>query len=193
MANDSESPVPLAGHTLTFIKDSSEKETLLLIGGYSNVTTYSDWSNDIWEFNLLNKKWIKLATTGASVGVFGHSTVYHQQSQMLYIFGGYQYVDGKVQISNKLHSFHVGKLTWNELPVFSELNNPEDFLPRARFLHSAISTDSYMLVYGGQTSPYSSSDVLNAYVYKCNTWIRLTDDIEIVGKFPTPTYAQGAI
>ena len=191
VTNDSETPVPLAGHTLTFIKDSSEKESLLLIGGYSNITNLES-SNGIWEYNLLSKKWTKLTTTGASaVGIFGHSTVYHQQTQMLYIFGGYQLIHGKTRISNKLHSFHFSKMTWNEVPVFLDLNSPEDFLPRARFLHSAISTENYMLVYGGQTYPHSSSDVLNAYVYKCNAWIRLTEDAEIVGKFPAPTYAQG--
>ena len=161
VAIDSELPVPLAGHTLTFMKDSSEKETLLLIGGFSNITN-SEWSNGIWEFSLSSKKWSKLLTIGAaSVGVFGHSTVYHSQSQMLYVFGGYQLIHGKIQISNKLHSLHIAKLAWSEVPVFHDLNSPEDHLPRARFLHSAISTENYMLVYGGQTYPHNSSDTLN--------------------------------
>lgn len=55
---------------------------------------------------------------------------------------------------------------------------------------SAIATDNYMLVYGGRTNPINSSDVLIAYVYKCNQWVRLTEDVEIIGQLPSPTYAQ---
>lgn len=47
-----------------------------------------------------------------------------------------------------------------------------------------------MVVFGGRTLPVNSSDVLIAYVYKCNQWVRLTEDVEIIGQLPSPTYAQ---
>lgn len=45
--------------------------------------------------------------------------------------------------------------------------------PRGRFLHSAITTDEYMFVFGGRTDPPSTNDTLIAYSYACNQWIRL--------------------
>jgi hypothetical protein len=47
------------------------------------------------------------------------------------------------------------------------------FKPRGRFLHSAITTDEYMFVFGGRTDPPSTNDTLIAYSYACNQWIRL--------------------
>lgn len=81
--------------------------------------------------------------------------------------------------------------TWTELPVFREVNRLESSLPRARYFHSAVTTDQYMIIYGGRTYPYNYSDALNAYVYQCNQWIRLTDDVEIVGTLQRGTYAEG--
>ena len=178
-------PLPLAGHTLTLMKNG-DKESLILIGGCSNTT--SDDKYGFWEYNL-NKKWIKLNTSGSIPnGIFGHSTVY--QNMVLYVFGGYQMVDSRMQISNKLFAFSYDKMLWTELPLFNQLNRLEDYLPRARFLHSAVSTPQFMLIYGGQTHPHNSSDILNAYVYKCNSWIRLTENVDILGKYPALTYAQ---
>lgn len=74
--------------------------------------------------------------------------------------------------------------------MFRELNRIESNLPRARYFHSAVTTDQYMIVYGGRTHPYNQSDVLNAYVYQCNQWIRLSEDVEVIGTLPTGTYAE---
>lgn len=81
-------------------------------------------------------------------------------------------------------------MAWAELPVFNELNRPEDLLPRSRFFHSAVTSENYVPIFGGQTAPYNSSDVLIAYIYECNNWIRLTVDVEITGKLPSSTYAE---
>jgi hypothetical protein len=47
--------------------------------------------------------------------------------------------------------------------------NPQ---PQARYLHSAVTTDDYMLVFGGR-SHYNTSNSLIAYTYSCNQWLRL--------------------
>lgn len=44
--------------------------------------------------------------------------------------------------------------------------------PQARYLHSAVTTDDYMLVFGGR-SHYNTSNSLIAYTYSCNQWLRL--------------------
>ena len=181
--NKSLSPGFLSGHSLTLVK-IGDHESLFLIGGYSNETNSTTFGH-VWEYSFDNK-WNRLNTSGFSpVVIFGHSSVYHALSQVLYIFGGYQFVNDQLQGSKKLYSLSYQKesksWSWSVLPVFSELNRPEENLPRSRFFHSAISFPQYMIVYGGESQPFNSSDYLNAYIYKCNSWIRLTENVEIIG------------
>lgn len=180
----SESPGFLSGHSLTLVK-IGDRESLMLIGGYSNETNSRNFSM-VWEYSF-DKTWKRLNVSGAGPAViFGHSAVYQGLTQVLYVFGGYQMVDEKLTMSKKLYSlsFHKEKQSWSwsVLPVFSELNRPEENLPRSRFLHSAISFSQYMIVYGGESQPLNTSDFLNAYIYKCNSWIRLTENLEIIGR-----------
>lgn len=185
--NDRESGTPgfLSGHSLTLVK-VDDRESFFLIGGYSNETNFKNYSL-VWEYYSLDKRWKRLNTSGRGpVVIFGHSTVYHALSQVLYVFGGYQMTENKLRISKKLYSLSYQKesesWSWSVLPIFSELNRPEENLPRSRFLDSALSFSQYMIIYGGESEPVNSSDYLNAYVYKCNSWIRLTENIEIIGK-----------
>lgn len=181
-----DAPPALAGHTLTFIK-GIDHESLLLVGGFSRD---NGLNANMYEYNVTNNTWSKFVYSlyGGPVGIYGHSTIFHSQSQVLYIYGGYEFLsDHRTMISNRLYAFDYRKKTWHQLPGF---NRPDDLLPRARFLHSAVTTENYMIVYGGQTSPNNSTDLLLAYVYKCNQWVRLTADVHIVGQLPAPTYAQ---
>lgn len=181
-------PPPLTGHTLTLVKDG-DHDILVLIGGFSPMKGFS---HHTYAFNLTTTQWAIFDTIGQSpIGVYGHSAVYHAPSQSVYVFGGYVFQSNdKIEMSNKLYALNVGQRFWSEIPIFSGINHPEDNLPRARFLHSAISTDKYMLIYGGRTQPENSSDSLIAYVYKCNMWVRLTENIELVGQLK-PSYAHG--
>lgn len=181
-------PPSLTGHSLTLIKDG-DHDILVLIGGFSPKKGFSQHT---YIFNLTTAHWSIIETTGQSpIGIYGHSAVYHALSQSVYVFGGYVFQSNdKIIMSNKLFALNVGQKFWSEIPIFSGINHPDDNLPRARFLHSAISTDSYMLIYGGRTQPENSTDSLVAYVYKCNMWIRLTENIELVGQLK-PSYAHG--
>lgn len=183
------SPPPLAGHTLTLVKDG-DSESLVLIGGFCPTLGFL---SNVWVYNLLTKQWQIIYTKGAGpIGVFGHSTVYHHGTKSFYVFGGYEYMTNKTILSNKLYAllFTDETVEWSELPVFPDLNNPKEQLPRARFLHSAITTENYMVIFGGRTYPYNVTDTLIAYVYNCNQWIRLVNDVEIVGVPPPPSYAH---
>lgn len=122
--------------------------------------------------------------------LFGHSSSIH--SQVIYIFGGYQ----NGAMSNKLHTLRKINATtwaWNLLPIFSELNRPEENLPRSRSLHSSVPLQNYLIVHGGLTSPSNSSDHLNAYVYKCNSYIRLTEAVDVIGNQPQFQHSQAVI
>lgn len=179
-------PPPLTGHTLTLIKDG-DHDVLVLIGGFS---PKKGFSHHTYIFNLTTAHW-SVIVRQSPIGIHGHTAVYHPQSQSVYIFGGYIFQNNEqFTMSNKLYALNVGQKTWNEIPTFIGINPIENNLPRARFLHSAISTDDYMLIYGGRTLPENSTDSLIAYVYKCNMWIRLTEHVDIVGQLK-PSYAHG--
>lgn len=186
--SDNNPPPPLAGHTLTLVRDN-EHDVIYLVGGFS---PQNGLTHLFYIFNLTTAEWSIMSAKGSPpVGIFGHSAVFHTASDNIYVFGGYVFHDNEqTQMSNKLYVYNLKQKLWNELPVFNELNRLEENLPRARFLHSAITTDNYMLIYGGRTMPENSSDLLIAYNYKCNQWIRLTEDVEVVGDWPQPIYAQ---
>jgi multipile epidermal growth factor-like domains protein 8 len=161
--SSTESPGALAGHTMTIVK-VDENERLLIIGGYKNISKTDTKSSEIplishhnhqivWEFDFDEKSWKKLNTSGSSPAViFGHTTSYHLPKHLLYIFGGYQFANGNIEMTNRLYSLSRtkdGMWTWNFLPIFNELNRAEENLPRARFLHSAIAFQNYLLIYSG--------------------------------------------
>lgn len=163
-------PPPLAGHTLT-LQRYQDYESLVLIGGFS---LEKGFMADTWEFDLDNEKWVKLNCEGAvPAGIIGHSTVYHAQSQSLYIYGGILYSYNGTSLSNKLFAFHYPTKKWSELPTFPNLNHYYENLPQATYLHSAVTTNDYMIVFGGRSEPDHRSDTLIAYIYSCNQWVRL--------------------
>lgn len=55
----------------------------------------------------------------------------------------------------------------------SEQQNVCIFQPQPRFLHTAVTTDEYLLVFGGRSVSTTTQDSLIAYSYACNQWIRL--------------------
>ncbi|KPI93788.1 Multiple epidermal growth factor-like domains protein 8 [Papilio xuthus] len=182
-----EKPPALAGHTLTLQK-YQDYESLVLIGGFS---MNEGFMSEIWEFDLDNEKWIKLRCTGSiPSGVIGHSTVYHAPSQSLYVFGGILYVYNGTMVSDKLFSFHYPTKTWSELPSFLNIHNAFESLPLATYLHSAVTTNDYMIVFGGRTEPENRSNALIAYVYECNQWVRLVKGVSIVDHPPPRTIAH---
>ncbi|XP_043275705.1 multiple epidermal growth factor-like domains protein 8 isoform X2 [Venturia canescens] len=181
-------PPPLAGHTLTLRRDG-ESESLILLGGFSPKYGYLD---TVWEFNLETEVWDTINTVGnGPLGVYGHSTVYHSKSDSFYIFGGYTYAINRTFISNKLYALNYKSRAWSVLPPFEDEFSDGSSLPQARFLHSAVTTDEYMVIFGGRQNPHNTTDALIAYKYSCNLWIRLiTKDMEIIGNPPPPAYAH---
>ncbi|RZC40710.1 Kelch 3 domain containing protein [Asbolus verrucosus] len=181
---NSEWPAPISSHTLTSYRNSTS-ESLILIGG---ISPQSDFLNVVWEFRLDKEQWQLWKTKGQGpVGIFGHSTVFHAQSNSLYVFGGYIYEQQQSRLSNKLYMLNYDSKVWTEL---NELG-ASLYLPRPRFFHSAVTTDNYMFIMGGRIFPWNISDTLYAYSYNCNQWINLMSEaLEKVGPLPIQTYAQ---
>lgn len=181
-------PPPLAGHTLT-LRRNDEFESLILIGGFSPKYGYLDF---VWEFNLETEIWNKfMKIKNGPIGVYGHTSVYHSKSDSIYVYGGYSYSINHTFISNKLYALNYKSRSWSILPSFEDELTDVNLLPQARFLHSAVTTDEYMIIFGGRQNPYNTSDSLIAYKYSCNLWIRLlTKDTNIIGSLPPPSYAH---
>uniref|UniRef100_A0A182QTX8 Multiple epidermal growth factor-like domains protein 8 n=1 Tax=Anopheles farauti TaxID=69004 RepID=A0A182QTX8_9DIPT len=186
-------PPALAGHTLTAV---GREELLLLIGGYT-IGPGGGLQGSVWLFNLASASWSLIPTHGSSPGgIYGHSAVYHAPSQAVYVYGGVRSSVERSEtagVSKKLYAFSVPARRWTELPSF--IYHGGEYVPPARYLHSAVATEHYMVVFGGRaagngTGSLAREEVMVAYVYRCNQWIRLAKDAEKVGSSYGHTYAQ---
>nr|XP_023015346.1 multiple epidermal growth factor-like domains protein 8 [Leptinotarsa decemlineata] len=175
-------PPAVAGHTLTYHKS---QDCLLLIGG---VSPQSGFLNFVWEYRLEKKQWQPMNTKGKGPpGIFGHTTVYHAQSNNVYVFGGVLFEKQLATVSNNLFMFNYDNKTWTKLNSL----DGADHWPRPRYFHSAVTTDDYMMLFGGRMYPWNITDTLYVYSYNCNKWMNLMSDaVEKVGPPPTQTYAQ---
>ncbi|XP_050307632.1 multiple epidermal growth factor-like domains protein 8 [Anthonomus grandis grandis] len=177
-------PPAVYGHTLTYYRNADREEFLILVGGDS---PHSGFLNNVWEFAVEKNVWRAINTKGnGPAGIFGHTTVFHPQTNSLYVFGGYVY-DRQVSIlSNSLYRLEYETQTWIELTGSNTRN-----VPKPRFFHSAVTTDHYMLLLGGRIYPWNATDTLYAFSYSCNQWINLmSEPVEKIGIYPKQTYAQ---
>ena len=177
---------PLTGHTLT-----TAGNKLILIGGYSSENGFLQ---KVFEYDLIDESWRVINTTGVGpVGIYGHSTVYHSNSDILYVFGGVVYDMDKTSVSGDLYALDLNRSVWYRLPADEQIN-PFGSRPEPRYLHSAVSTELYMIIIGGRTN--ESNIITNsvfAYIYRCNKWISLQmDSIVISGEAPESVVALGA-
>ncbi|KAJ8956844.1 hypothetical protein NQ318_014258 [Aromia moschata] len=177
-------PPALYGHTLTYYRNSSQ-ESLIVIGGGSPL---GGFLNLVWEYKLEKEQWQPVYTKGQGpAGILGHSTVYQAQTNSLYVFGGILFERQQSIVSNNLYVLNYDIKTWTELNSLGTSTH----LPRPRFFHSSVTTDNYMLVFGGRIYPWNISDTLYAFSYNCNQWLNLMSEaIEKVGPFPSQSYAQ---
>lgn len=109
-------PAPVSGHSLTSYRNATT-ESLILIGG---VGAQAGFMNLVWEYKLERQRWEAWTTRGnGPLGIFGHSTVFHSDTNGLYVFGGYEYHWKRSVLSNNLYVLHYETRTWTELNMFS--------------------------------------------------------------------------
>uniref|UniRef100_A0AAV2MAJ1 Uncharacterized protein n=1 Tax=Knipowitschia caucasica TaxID=637954 RepID=A0AAV2MAJ1_KNICA len=157
---------PVAGHTLTVRRDSS----VLLIGGYS---PENGFNHHLLEFSPHSGNWTIAPHTGTPpTGLYGHSAVYHEQTDAIYVFGGYRFHVETVEPSGELYSLYYPNLTWSLL-VPSQGNKP-----LSRFFHAAALIKDTMVIVGGRTQAEDYSNSVSLYQINCNTWIQ---PVSVVG------------
>uniref|UniRef100_M3ZXA9 Multiple EGF-like-domains 8 n=1 Tax=Xiphophorus maculatus TaxID=8083 RepID=M3ZXA9_XIPMA len=150
---------PVAGHTLTVRWESS----VLLIGGYS---PENGFNHHLLEFNPDSGNWTIVPHTGTPpTGLYGHSAVYHEQTDAIYVFGGYRFHVETVEPSGELYSLYYPNLTW------SLLVPSQGKKPLSRFFHAAALIKDTMVIVGGRTEAEDYSNSVSLYQINCNTWI----------------------
>lgn len=166
-------PPIVGGHTLTCYKNATY-DSLILIGGFAPIDGFL---NTPWEFRLDNGTWLPMKVKGnGPVGIFGHTTTFHSATNSLYVYGGYLYRYNGTRASNRLFALRYDKMMWSDLNDLGSIVSPLSVWPQPRFLHSAITTDNYMLVYGGRMRNWNFTNSFFAYSYNCSQWINITSD-----------------
>ncbi|XP_005860496.1 PREDICTED: multiple epidermal growth factor-like domains protein 8 [Myotis brandtii] len=149
----------VAGHTLTVRRGLS----LLLVGGYS---PENGFNQQLLEYQLATGTWVSGAQSGTPpTGLYGHSAVYHEATDSLYVFGGFRFHVELAAPSSELYSLHCPDRTW------SLLAPSQGAKPRPRLFHASALLGDTMVVLGGRSDPDEfSSDVL-LYQVNCNSWL----------------------
>lgn len=130
-------------------------------------------------------------------GLYGHSAVYHEQTDAVYVFGGYRFHVEAVEPSGELYSLYYPNLTWSLLvpsqgnkvtvktkkqKVVKMINiqaiwqvddtNHLSLQPLSRFFHAAALVKDTMVIVGGRTGEEDYSNTVSLYQINCNTWIQ---------------------
>ena len=168
------SPPGLAGHTLTVAED-----LIYLFGGRNQIGSYQ---GRLYRMNMTELLDWELVTpySGKIPSLTGHTTVYHHDSEMLIVFGGFRSHTARFPIrSGYLYGFHLSSQVWIMLSNTEKSGNL--FEPTPRAYHTADIMDNYLIIYGGN-SPIGRQDNIcydqEMYVYHltCHKWV----DLEIM-------------
>ncbi|XP_054855201.1 multiple epidermal growth factor-like domains protein 8 isoform X1 [Eublepharis macularius] len=158
----------VAGHTLTARQGSS----LLLIGGYS---PENGFNKKLLEYNVVTESWHAGNQAGTPpTGLYGHSAVYHEGTDAVYVFGGHRFHVEIVSASPELYSLYYPNLTWS---LLAPSQGPK---PLAHFFHVAAVLKDTMVVIGGRTERENFTNHLFFYQLNCNTWILPNSTAEAV-------------
>jgi hypothetical protein len=123
------------------------------------------YPNDIWEYDLVDKKWARLVTTGGSMVGRAYSTlVYDSVNNALLLFGGANSAGTNL---NDLWKLTLSNNTWTQL-------SPTGGPPAIRQGHAACydAPSQCMYVLAGQGASYLN-DVWR-YSIQNNTWTQMT-------------------
>ncbi|XP_074654134.1 multiple epidermal growth factor-like domains protein 8 [Tubulanus polymorphus] len=187
---------PRAGHTMTLISDTK----MIIIGGFSTENYYND---KIQVYDASTNSWRVLETTGAQpTGVYGHTAVYHEPSNAIYMYGGYEYQIDKTIPSDRLYALDLGNNRWSILSPPPPKDNHFNFKQKSpRYFHAAVTTDEYMVILGGRSKANLNTHFpvnedftadIQIYVYACNVYLDVTTLVKNHEKF-TPRIGHAAV
>ncbi|GAB6019647.1 hypothetical protein CHUAL_001205 [Chamberlinius hualienensis] len=128
------------------------KDCLYVFGGNTNNNTSF---NDLWKFDLGNRRWIRPLVTGTYPIPKAYATFVHYENQLI-LFGGLNNpplsaFDQSVRLNNQVHLYDVMNNIWTELDVLSP--------PSAVAAHSATVHGHSMVVFGGHRFLTNSNEI----------------------------------
>ena len=154
-----------------------------VIGGR---TSDGEFVSDVYVVNVedvADAQWTRIRSRGgrdAHHRLVGHTTVYHDESRSLLVFGGFSPENARFpRRSSLLLSYHIDAKRWLALSYDTEMQS----VPRERAFHAAVIVGNYMLIHGGQVHIHHEDETCydaQIYVYHlaCHVWvdfISLTD------------------
>lgn len=180
-------PLAATGHTATVINDR-----MFVIFGYNPKYGYL---NTVQEYHFATRSWSLLNPSGALVkGGFGHSSVYHEETKTIYVFGGHHSFITDSTLVDYLYAYLPFKNKWRLL------SPSKSFGPR--YFHTASIINDQMYVYGGNA--YNSTVDNNNYkcfstqflVYNipCDTWNSLSEPSDLIlNSFGTGRFGHSSV
>ncbi|KAF3839320.1 hypothetical protein F7725_018037 [Dissostichus mawsoni] len=160
---------------------AASHDCMLVVGGVTNngvamdtwtlnLSRYSPdngFNHHLLEFSPRTGNWTIISHVGTPpTGLYGHSAVYHKQTDAIYVFGGYRFHVETVEPSGELYSLYYPSLTW------SLLVPSQGIKPLSRFFHTAAMIKDTMVIVGGRTEAEDYSNSVSLYQINCNTWIQ---------------------
>ena len=113
---------------------------MIVIFGHSPKYGYL---NTVQEYHFGNKQWSIMPTSGYAVrGGFGHSSVWDEINQRVYVYGGYKSTQStSTSITDELYSLDPIGWKWRRHASSGSF----------RYLHTAVASHGLMTVFGGNT------------------------------------------
>ena len=172
-------PPALSGHTMTVV----DGKWLYVIGGrtsdglfVSNVYIASVDDIAASGRDVTSIEWQRVRSRGgreAHHRLVGHTTVFHNESQSLLVFGGFSPENARFpRRSSLLLSYRVDARRWLSLSYDTALPS----VPRERAYHTAVIVGNYMIIHGGQVHVHHRDETcydfqLYAYHLSCHVWV----------------------
>ncbi|KAM6319723.1 LOW QUALITY PROTEIN: multiple epidermal growth factor-like domains protein 8, partial [Podargus strigoides] len=167
----------VAGHTHPRGGDS-----VLLIGGYS---PQNGFNKKLLLYRVESESWEEGQQAGTPpTGLYGHSAVYHEATDAIFVFGGQRFHVEAVAASPELYSLHCPTLTWSLLAparghkVGGTWGAPGGGLggiwgghPSPTFPRGGRVVGDVLVVLGGRTETLDFSPHLLFYQLRCNAWL----------------------
>lgn len=117
------------------------------------------------------------------VRVVAHSTVYHEASKSLLVYGGIKAGIARFsKLSDRMFAFHLEEKHWAEIH-YTRGHLRENFVPSERAFHTANVLGNYLVVFGGYSHRHNKDEICydnQMYLYHlgCHIWV----NPEILGK-----------
>lgn len=143
--------------------------SLFLFGGH----TKNYYLNDLWKYNIHQKKWIKVISMGSKPSPRYDALIWQSSQGIIYLFGGYGKLNGKNSFLNDLWTYSESTNNWKlvhdiQIPAMNDY-------PAARNSAATWKEANFLYLFGGYgyNKTTTKLDFLNdfwKYNLNANKW-----------------------